>query len=125
AVLHLAEAHDDRVEIVAAGLELGAQRGELLGELGNLAGSGARLCEDRAPAQLADILAEVADRQLAWLLDVAVVGSFLTYDQAKDGALAGAVGPDESDFLSGVDLKGGVDKQDLPAVLLGHRGERD
>ena len=52
-------------------------------------------------------------RQLARPLDGAVVGLLLAGDEAEDGGLAGAVGPDEPDLLAGVDLERRVDEQDL------------
>ena len=64
-------------------------------------------------------------RQLARPLDVAVVGELLAGDEAEDGGLAGAVGPDEADLLAGVDLERRVDEEDLRAVLLGDVGKRD
>jgi hypothetical protein len=123
--LDLAEPRDDVVEIVAGGLEPRAERGELLAEPRHLAGAGAGLGEDRSPAQLADVLPEVAQRQLPRPLDRAVVGLLLAGDQPEHRGLARAVGPDQADLLAGVDLKRRIDEQDLSAVLLAHRAERD
>src|SRR6185503_781296 len=123
--LDVAEPRDDVVEVFAGRLEPGAERGQLLAELRHLAGAGAGLGEDRAPAQLPDILAEIAERQLARPLDRAVVGLVLAGDQPEHRGLARAVGPDQPDLLAGVDLERRVDEQDLPAVLLADRAERD
>jgi hypothetical protein len=34
----------------------------------------------------------------------------------EERGLAGAVRPDETDLLAGIELKGGVDEEDLPPV---------
>ncbi|HEX3473539.1 MAG TPA: hypothetical protein VHT91_00785 [Kofleriaceae bacterium] len=78
-----------------------------------------------APAQVADVLPEVAQGQLLRPLDRAVVGLVLAGDQPEHGGLAGAVGADQPDLLARVDLERGVDEQDLPTVLLADRAERD
>ena len=123
--LDVAEPRDHLVEIVAGGLEPHAERHELLAELGDLAGARAGLGQDRPPAQLADVLAEVAQGQLARPLDPAVVGLFFPGDQAKHRGLAGAVGADQADLFARVDLERRIDEQDLSAVLLADRAERD
>jgi hypothetical protein len=70
-------------------------------------------------------LPEVTDRQLARLFDDPIIGTVLADDQPKHRALARTVRADQADLLARIDLKRRVDEQDLAAVLLGHRGERD
>ena len=55
----------------------------------------------------------------------AFVGRFLADDHAEEGGLAGAVGADEADLLAGVELEGGVDEDELLAVLLVDVGKRN
>ena len=65
--LRVAEALDELVEIARL-LGIGhrvLERVELVRRLGDLAGAGHRLFDDGAPAHLADVLAEVADRHPA------------------------------------------------------------
>ena len=81
--------------------------------------------EHRAALHLLHVLAEVADGQLLRNRDLAFVGRFLADDHAEQRGLAGAVGADQADLLAGVQLKGGVDEDQLLAVLLVDIGERD
>src|SRR5207249_2629344 len=83
------------------------------------------LRDDAAPAQVADVLAEKPERQLLGPLDRTVVGLIFARDQPKHRALAGTIGPDEPDLLARIDLERCVDEQDLAAVLLADRAERD
>ena len=57
--------------------------------------------------------------------DFAFVGVFLADDHAEERGLAGAVGTDQADLLAGVQLKGGVDEDQLLAVLLVDVGKGD
>ena len=43
----------------------------------------------------------------------------------KSVVLPAPLGPDQPDLLAGIELKGGVDEEELPAVLLVDAGERD
>src|SRR6059036_2770246 len=72
----------------------------------------------RAAGHLFDILAEVADREFFRDRHLAFVRRVFADDQPEQRRLAGAVGADEADPLVRIELKGGVDEQDLPAVLL-------
>ena len=94
-------------------------------EVADAAAAGNRFVEDAATRHLFDVLAEVADRELLRHRDVAFVRHFLADDHAEERRLAGAVRADEADLLAGIELKGGVDEQDLPAVLLADAGQRD
>ncbi len=101
------------------------QRLELVVQVADAAAAGNRLVEHRAARHLLDVLAEVADRQLLRHRDLALVGRLLADDHAEERGLAGAVRADQADLLAGVELEGGVDEEDLPAVLLADAGERN
>ena len=98
---------------------------ELVVEVAGAAAAGDGFVENRAALHLFDVLAEVADGQLFGDGDVAFVGRFLADDHAEEGGLAGAVGSDQADFFAGVELEGGVDEDELLAVLFVDRGKRD
>lgn len=59
------------------------------------------------------------------LVNFAVVGLFVADDHAEEGGFSGAVGADEADFFTGVELEGGVDEDELFAVLFVDGGEGD
>jgi hypothetical protein len=101
------------------------QRLELVVQVAHAAAAGDRLVEHRPPRHLLDVLPEVADGQLLRHRHVAVVGRFLAGDHPEERRLAGAVGADEADLFARVELEGGVDEEDLPAVLLADAVERD
>ena len=52
-------------------------------------------------------------------------GHLLADDHPEERRLARAVGADEADLFAGIELEGGVDEEDLPAVLLADARERD
>ena len=54
-----------------------------------------------------------------------VVGYLLAGDHPEERRLARAVRADQADFFAGIELKRGVDEQDLTAVLLLDAGEGD
>ena len=87
--------------------------------------AGNRLVEHRPAGHLLDVLPEVADGQLPRHRHVAFVGLLLADDHPEEGRLAGAVRPDEADLLAGIELEGGVDEEDLAAVLLAEVGKGD
>ena len=58
-------------------------------------------------------------------VDLAFVGHFFADDHAEERGLAGAVGTDQADLLAGIQLEGGVDEDQLLAVLLVDVGEGD
>jgi hypothetical protein len=125
--LHGAEALEQRVHLVAVG-GIGQRLFEFLelrGDLGHRAGAGHHLGDDGAPRHLADVLAEVADRDVAFDRDLPVVGCLLPHDHAEDRRLARAVRPDQADLLAAEDRRGRVDEQDLRAVLLADLIEPD
>jgi hypothetical protein len=84
-----------------------------------------RFVEDAPAGHFLDILAEVPDCQLLRDRDLSLVGGLLPRDHAEKRGLSGAVRPDESDLLAGIQLEGGLDEQDLAAVLLADAGEGD
>ena len=89
------------------------------------AAAGDGLVEHGAARHLLDVLAEIADGRLPRDGDLAIVGHFLAHDQAEERGLAGAVGADQADLFTGIQLEGGVDEDQLTAVLLVDVGERD
>src|SRR5262249_4321739 len=84
-----------------------------------------RLVEHRSAGHLLDVLPEIADRQLLGDGDIALVRRFLADDHPEERRLARPVRADEADFFAGIQLEGGVDEEDLPAVLLADLRERD
>ena len=126
-LLHLAEAGQDAVEVgglgrvghrVIEGLELVVQ-------VADAAAAGNGLVEHRAPGHLLDVLAEVANRQPLRHRHVALVGGLLADNHPEQRGLAGAVGADQADLLTGIELEAGVDEEDLAAVLLANARERN
>ena len=101
------------------------QRFELVMQVAEAAAAGDGLVEHRSAAHLLDVLAEVADRELLRDRHVALVWRLLADDHAEERGLAGAVRPDQAHLLARIDLEGGVDEENLPAVLLADVGERD
>ena len=71
-----------------------------------------------AAGHLADVLAEIADGDAAIDGHLALVGLLLARDHPEQRRLAGAVGPDEADLLALFERRGGLDEEDLVAVLL-------
>ena len=126
-LLHFAEARQDAVHVVGARRirHRVLQLFELVMKIADAAAAENRLVEHRAAGHLLDVLAEVADRQLLRHRDVAFVRHFFADDHPEERRLAGAVRADEADLFAGVELEGGVDEQDLPAVLLADLGERN
>ncbi len=127
AVLDVAEARDQLVEVVGARrighgeLELV----QLVGDGRDLAGAGDRLLEHAPPAHLADRLREVADRDPLLDQHAAGVGLLLADDHAKDGRLAGAVRADETDLLAAKRRHRRVEEEDAATMLFGDRLEPD
>ena len=119
-LLHLAEAAENLVHFAVA-IRIGhrvLQVLELVMKRAEAAASRDGFVDDRAARHFFDVLAEVADDELFGNRNLAFVGGLLADDQAKQRRLAGSVGADEAHFLSRIELKGGVDEQDLAAVLL-------
>ena len=98
---------------------------QLVVQIAGAAAAGDGFVEHRAALHLLHVLAEVADGQPLGNRDVALVGGFLADHHAEQGGLAGAVRTDQADLLAGVQLKGGVDEDQLLAVLLVDAGERN
>ena len=126
-LLHFAKAGQDAIHVVGLGRigHVVLQRLELMMQDAETPAASNRLIEHRAARHLLDVLPEVADGDLLRDRDFALVGRLLADDHAEQRRLAGAVGPDQPDFLPGVQLEGGVDEEDLPAVLLADARERD
>ena len=91
----------------------------LLASAHGLGRAGHDLLQGRAAGHLAHILGKIADGRSAWAGDLAAVHLLLAGDDAEDGGLAGAVGPDQAGAGAGQDLEAGVAEQDLRAVLDG------
>ena len=125
--LHFAEAGEDAVHLVGArGIFHGVlQRFELVMQVADAAAAGDGFVEHGAALHLFDVLAEVADGELLRDGDLAFVGVFFADDHAEEGGLAGAVGADQADLFAGVELEGGVDEDELLAVLLIDVGKRN
>ena len=98
---------------------------QLVMQVADAAAAENRFVEHRAAGHLLDVLAEVADRQLLRNRDVALVGHLFAGDHPEQGRLARSVRADEADLFAGIELEGGVDEQDLPAVLLADAGQRN
>ena len=126
-LLHFAEPGQDAVHVVRfRGIgHVVLQRLELMVEDAKPAAAGDRFVEHRPPGHLLDVLPEVANRDLLRHRDVALVGRLLADDHPKERRLSGAVGSDEPDLLTGVQLEGRIDEQHLPPVLLADAGQGD
>ena len=126
-VLHVAKARENAVHVVdlrRVGHRV-LQLLELVVQLAEAAAAGDGLVEHGAARHLFDVLAEIADRELARDRHVAFVGLFLAGDHPEEGGLARAVGTDQSDLLARIELERGVDEQHLSAVLLADGGKRN
>ena len=126
-MLHLAVALDDRVHLVGA-IRIGHrgfQLAHLGGDLADGAGAFHHLGDGGAAFHLADVLAEIADGDAAIDRDLAFVGCLLAGDHAEQGRLAGSVRADEADLLTPVERRGGLDEEELMAVLFGDGVEAD
>ena len=119
-LLHFAKAREDPVHVV--GLRRvghrGLQRLELMMQIAESPAAGNGFVQHRAAGHFIDVLAEVANRQLARNGDVAFVHALFADDHPEQGRLAGAIRTNESDLLAGVQLKRCVDEQNLTTVLL-------
>ena len=119
ACLHLAVALDDRVHL-GRPVRIGQGVLELLqlgGDRAHGAGAVHHLGDDAAAGHLADILAEVADRDAPVGGNLAFVGLLLAGDHPEERRLAGAVRTDKPDLLAPLESGGRFDKEDLLAVL--------
>ena len=130
----LVEARLDDAEAVAQRLELAGavgvghrvlERVKLVRDRGHLARAGHRLLGDRAPGHLADVLAEVADRDAAIDRDLAAVGLLVADDHAKERRFTGSVGPHQADLLAPEDAHRRLEKEDLASMLAADRVEAD
>src|SRR5205807_1144354 len=94
-------------------------------QIAETSAAGDRFIEHRAAGHLLDVLPEVADGHLLRHGDVAIVGRLLADDHAKERGLARAVRSDQAGPLAGIELKGSIDEDELPPVLLGNSAEAD
>jgi hypothetical protein len=94
-------------------------------QVAQAAAAGNGFVEHGPPGHLLDVLAEVADGEALRHRHVALVRRFLAHDHPEERGLAGAVRADEADLSPGIELKRGVDEEDLLAVLLADFGEGD
>ena len=125
--LDFAEAFDDRVERVGlCGVaHRGFERMQLGGDDADIAGAVHHLGHSAAAGHLADILAEEADADAAIEKHLALIGLLLAGDHAEKRGLAGAVGADKADLLALLEGGGGLDEEELVAVLLADSVEAD
>ncbi len=126
-LLHFAEVRQRAVHVIRAlGIAHGMVEGfELMVQIAGAPASGDGLIEDQTALHFLDVLTEVADGELLRNRETAFVGIFLADDHAEKGGLAGAVGTHQADLLPGVQLKGCVYEDELPAVLLVDIGKGD
>ncbi len=96
-----------------------------VGDIGDVSRAGHGLFDDRAPAQLAHVLAEVPDGHAAVDGHLASVGLFLADEQPEDRGLSRPVWPHEPNLLALEDPHGGFKKEQLRAVLLSNLIEAD
>ena len=82
-----------------------SQRLQLMVQPAELATAGDGLVQHRAAGHPAHVLAVVADTESVGHRDPAQVGGLLAEDEAEQGGLAGAVGPDQPDPLARIDLE--------------------
>jgi hypothetical protein len=77
-------------------------------------------CKDGplAPPHFLGVLAKVADRQLLWDRDRALVGSFLADHHPEQRCFARPIGTDPPDFFAGIQLKRSIHEEQLLAILL-------
>ena len=94
-------------------------------QIAHAAAAGDGFIEDRAALHLFHVLTEIADGELLRDRDLAFVGRLFADHHAEERGLAGAVGTDQPDLLTGVQLKGSVDENQLLAVLLVDVGKRN
>ena len=124
--LHLAKPGEHAIHVARGRIgHRVLKRFELVMQRADPSASGDRFVQHRSPGHFLHVLPEVADGQLLRNGDVAFIGSFFAHDHAEQRRLPGAVRPDETDLLSGVELEGCVDEENLTAVLLADPGEGD
>ena len=118
--LNLAIALDDIfdvVQLVRVG-HGGLQLLELGGHEAYRPGAVHRLGHRAAARHLAHVLAEIADGDALIDRHLALVRDLLAGDHPEQRGLAGPVGADEADLLALEERRGGLDEQDLMAILL-------
>jgi len=125
--LHLAEALQYPVHL--AGLlripHRVLQAFQLMVQVSDPPAPGNGLIEHRAALHLLHILTKVPDRELFRDRHFALVGSLLADNHAEKRGLARPIGANQSDLLARVQLKGCVDENQLPAILLMDIRKRD
>src|SRR5512145_1897432 len=87
-------------------------------QIADATAAGDRLVEHRATGHLFDVLPKVADGQLLRHRHLPIVWPFFADDHAKEGGFPRTVRPHEAHAFAWVQLEGGVDEEDLLAVLL-------
>ena len=83
-----------------------------------LARAGEGCADDALPMHLADVLIEVPNRRASIDGDLAGIGFLLSHDETEDGALAGAIGPEQAHLLAAKQRERGIHEQHLTAMLL-------
>src|SRR6185503_9067099 len=119
--LHVPELLDQRLHAIG-GRRIGKRVLELAqprGYFGDRARAVHGRRNDARSLHLSDVLAQVAHRFSAIDDDLADVGLVLPDDHAKDGRFSGPIRTHEAHLLAAKDVTGGVEEEDLPAVLLG------
>ena len=125
-LLHLAEARQDRIHGI--GFLVGhrmLQGLQFVMEITDASTAGYGLIEHGTPRHLFDILAEIAYREAFGHGHLALILMFFADNHAKESRLAGAIGPNEPNLLSRVELERRVHEENLTAVLLTDAGKRD
>ena len=127
APLRLAIKLDDLVHIVGlvgvahGGLQLAQARGDFA----HRACAVHHLGGGAAAGHFTDILAEIADGDAPIDAHLTLIRQLLAGDHAEQCGLARAVGADETDLLAPLKGGGGLDEENLMAVLLGNVVEAD
>ena len=118
--LHFAEALQHSVHLAGA-LRIfhGVLQGfQFMMQIASAAAARDGFIQHRPALHLLHILPEIADGQLLRNRHLAFIGRFLADGHAEERRFPGAVGPHQANLLAGVQLKGGIDENQLLPVLL-------
>ena len=77
-----------------------------------------RFVNHRTARHFLHILAKVADRQFLGDRNITIIRRFLTGHHTEKSRLASTVGAHQTHFFTGVQLKGGINEDQLLAILL-------
>ena len=98
---------------------------ELVVQLAHASAAGDRLVQHRPAGHFLDVLPEIADRHPRGTDTSPSSGCSSPTIILKMVVFPAPFGPDETDLFTGIQLKGGVDEENLAAVLFAEVGERD